>query len=82
MLTDQQLEVLEFERLYFRDPAAKRAEIRQRFDVTTTRYFQILNCLLDDPNAMRASPQVVARLRRIRVERQRARTPRDCSSTN
>lgn len=66
-------QILAFEREWFANPGSKEAAITRRFDITPTRYFQILNGLLDDPQAMTAAPQVVARLRRVRARRQRSR---------
>ncbi|MFA7266129.1 MAG: DUF3263 domain-containing protein [Candidatus Nanopelagicales bacterium] len=65
--------ILAFERQWFSNPGAKEAAITRQFGITPTRYFQILNGLLDDPRAMHESPQVVARLRRLRATRQRSR---------
>ncbi len=65
--------ILALERQWFANPGSKEAAITRQFGITPTRYFQILNGLLDDPRAMRESPQVVARLRRLRTARQRSR---------
>lgn len=65
--------ILALERQWFRNPGSKEAAIMRQFGMTPTRYFQILNGLLDDPRAMRESPQIVARLRRVRAARQRSR---------
>ncbi len=65
--------ILALERQWFANPGSKEATITRQFGITPTRYFQILNGLLDDPRAMRESPQVVARLRRLRTARQRSR---------
>ncbi len=75
-LSERDREILRFERSWFRHAGAKEAAIRDRFSLSATRYFQILNALLDNPEAMRHDPQVVARLRRIRATRQHARYPR------
>jgi hypothetical protein len=65
--------ILAFERHWFHDARAKETAITEQFGLTSTRYFQILNRLLDDPGAMRQDPQTVARLRRLRLARQRSR---------
>lgn len=75
-LTDQDLKMLRFERQFYRYAGTKESAIREAFGVSTTRYFQQLNALLDNPEAMRAEPQLVARLRRLRTARQAARHPR------
>ena len=50
--------------------------IRERFGVSATRYYQILNELLADPAAMAADPMLVRRLQRMRAARQRQRVAR------
>jgi hypothetical protein len=50
----------------------KERAIRERLDMSPTRYYQLLNALLDDPLALAYDPVTVNRLRRQR-ERQRAR---------
>lgn len=65
--------VLDFERRRWKHPGAKEQAIRDTFDVSATRYYQILNALLDDPAALAHAPALVGRLRRIRDARQRAR---------
>jgi hypothetical protein len=73
-LTDIDLRILELERRWFNNMGAKEAAITREFNITATRYFQILNGLIDNPRAMHAQPQVIARLRRVRANRQRARS--------
>ena len=41
-----------------------------------TRYYQLLNGLIDTPAALQADPMLVKRLRRMRASRQRARSAR------
>ncbi|HEX7354257.1 MAG TPA: DUF3263 domain-containing protein, partial [Mycobacteriales bacterium] len=41
-----------------------------------TRYYQILNALIDNPNALAVDPMLVKRLRRLRAARQRQRSAR------
>lgn len=65
--------VLEFERRRWKHAGAKEQAIRDEFDLSATRYYQILNALLDDPAALAHSPALVGRLRRVREARQRAR---------
>ena len=52
---------------------SKRAGIREQLDLSPTRYYQLLSALLDDPDAAAYDPLVVHRLRRLRVQRRRAR---------
>lgn len=65
-LTDRDRQVLDFERLWYRNPGAKEAAIRELFGCSATVYFQGLNRLLDHPGAIAYAPSVVNRLRRTR----------------
>ena len=62
------------------DPAARLGErdqeILESFDMSATRYYQVLNALIDRPEALAADPLLVRRLRRMRAERQRVRSAR------
>ena len=73
VLSPRDRRILALERQWFCNAGSKEAEISRQFGMTPTRYFQILNGLIDDPRAMRESPQVVARLRRLRLARRRTR---------
>jgi hypothetical protein len=53
-------------------PGAKERAIRERLGMSPTRFYQLLNALLDDPRALVQDPVTVNRLRRTR-EAQRAR---------
>ena len=55
---------------------AKETAIRERFDMSATRYYQVLNALVDRPEALAADPMLVKRLRRLRASRQKARAAR------
>ena len=72
-LSPRDRRILALERQWFCNAGSKEAEISRQFGMTPTRYFQILNGLIDDPRAMRESPQIVARLRRLRLARRRTR---------
>ena len=69
-------EILEFERQWWKYAGAKETAIRESFDMSATRYYQVLNALIDRPEALVADPLLVRRLRRMRAERQRARSAR------
>ena len=69
-------EILAFERQWWRFAGAKEAAIRERFGMSATRYYQVLNALLDKPEAMAADPLLIKRLRRLRTSRQRTRAAR------
>jgi uncharacterized protein DUF3263 len=76
-LTDQQRQILAFERQWWKHAGAKEQAIRDLFGVSATRYYQLLNGLLDDPAALAYDPVLVKRLRRLRATRTRARTGRN-----
>ncbi|MFM8349748.1 MAG: DUF3263 domain-containing protein [Actinomycetales bacterium] len=50
--------------------------MRELFDMSANRYYQILNGLIDSPYALAFDPMLVKRLRRMRAARQRARSAR------
>ena len=68
-LTDQELAILEFERQWWRYPGSKEGAIRELFSMSSPRYYQLLNALLDRPEAEAAYPTLVRRLRRLRNSR-------------
>jgi hypothetical protein len=73
-LSRREHEMLLFERHWWRQAGAKEKAIRDRFGVTPTRYYQVLNALVDRPDALAADPLLVRRLRRLRRARQRTRS--------
>lgn len=73
-LTDQQQTILDLEGAWWRYPGAKDARIREELGMSSTRYYQILNVLIDDPAALEHAPMTVNRLRRLREQRRRLRT--------
>jgi hypothetical protein len=75
-LSDRDSAILEFERQWWKYAGAKEQAIRDLFDMSATRYYQVLNTLLDNPAALEADPMLVKRLRRMRAARQRARSAR------
>jgi Protein of unknown function (DUF3263) len=75
-LTSRDQQILDFERLWWKYAGAKEQAIREKFDMSTTRYYQVLNALIDRPEALVEDPLLVRRLRRMRAERQRARSAR------
>ncbi|MFE1176648.1 DUF3263 domain-containing protein [Streptomyces sp. NPDC058773] len=64
--------VLAVERRSWPGPGPKERAIREQLGISPTRYYQLLNALLDDPRAVAHDPVTVNRLRRIR-EARRAR---------
>jgi hypothetical protein len=75
-LTRRDREILSFERQWWKYAGAKEQAIRDLFDMSATRYYQVLNALIDRPEALAADPMLVKRLRRLRASRQRARSAR------
>jgi hypothetical protein len=73
-LSRREHEMLTFERQWWRQAGAKETAIRDRFGVTPTRYYQVLNALVDRPDALALDPLLVRRLRRLRLARQRTRS--------
>jgi hypothetical protein len=69
-------EILAFERQWWKYAGAKEQAIRELFDMSATRYYQVLNGLIDTPEALAADPMLVKRLRRLRASRQRQRSAR------
>ena len=75
-LSDRDREIIAFERQWWKYAGAKEQAIRELFDMSATRYYQVLNALIDRPEALAVDPMLVKRLRRLRSARQRARSAR------
>jgi hypothetical protein len=75
-LTRRDRDILAFERQWWKYAGAKEQAIRELFDMSATRYYQVLNALIDTPAALSADPMLVKRLRRLRASRQRQRSAR------
>jgi hypothetical protein len=75
-LSDRDREILAFERRWWKYAGAKEEAARELFDLTATRYYQVLNALIDTPAALEHDPMLVKRLRRVRSTRQRGRSAR------
>ncbi|MGH3763372.1 DUF3263 domain-containing protein [Actinophytocola sp.] len=73
-LTQREREILAFERQWWKCPGLKEQAIHELFGVSPTRYYQLVNRLIDKREALAADPMLVKRLRRLRSGRQRART--------
>jgi hypothetical protein len=72
-LTERHLAILEFERTWWTLDEEKDLLIRARFACAPDAYYEELNRVLDDPEAMAADPLVVRRLVRLKDRRHRAR---------
>lgn len=68
-LDERARRMLAFERRWWRRPGAKEQAIMDTFGLTPTRYYQLLNALVDDPAALAYDPLLVGRLRRLRQRR-------------
>ena len=78
-LTALEAAILDFEASWWAADGAKDAEIRARFDLSAPRYYQLLNALIDRPEALAHAPLLVKRHRRLRQRRQEARSARHLS---
>ena len=72
-LTDRDRAILDFERSWWTEAGPKDTAIRERFELSGTRYYQLLTELLDDEDALAYDPLLIRRLRRVRERRRRAR---------
>ncbi|MEV0356549.1 DUF3263 domain-containing protein [Nocardia sp. NPDC050697] len=75
-LSRRDQEILAFERQWWKYAGAKEEAIRELFGMSPTRYYQVLNAVVDRPEALAADPMLVKRLRRLRASRQKARAAR------
>ena len=75
-LSQRDQQILVFERLWWKYAGAKEQAIRDEFEMSATRYYQVLNALIDRPEALAFDPLLVKRLRRLRSARQRLRSAR------
>ncbi len=75
-LTERDRRILAFERQWWKYAGAKEQAIRDLFGMSATRYYQVLNALIDREEALAHDPMLVKRLRRLRAARQRARSAR------
>ena len=75
-LSPRDQEILAFERQWWKYAGAKEQAVRELFEMSATRYYQVLNALIDRPEALATDPMLVKRLRRLRSARQRARSAR------
>ena len=75
-LSTRDREIIAFERQWWKYAGAKEQAVRELFDMSATRYYQVLNALIDNPAALQADPMLIKRLSRLRATRQRARSAR------
>lgn len=75
-LDERDLALLDFERQWWKEPGSKEQAVRERFGVGPTRYYQLVNALLEREDALRHDPLLVKRLRRARDRRLQSRAAR------
>ena len=75
-LSDLETKILDFEANWWRFACAKESAIKELFDLSAPRYYQLLNDLIDRDDALMAAPMLVKRLRRLREARMSARSAR------
>jgi hypothetical protein len=75
-LSERDQAILAFERQWWKYAGAKETAVREQFDMSATRYYQVLNALIDRDEALASDPLLVRRLRRLRAARQRQRSAR------
>src|SRR5271166_2705157 len=75
-LSERDMRILAFERSWWRLAGAKERDSLEVFAMPVTRYYQLLNELIDRPEAAEFDPVLVTRLRRPRSRRQRIRAAR------
>ncbi len=75
-LSDLESHILEFEASWWRFAGAKESAIKDLFDLSPPRYYQLLNDLIDREDALEAHPMLVKRLRRLRQARMAQRSAR------
>jgi hypothetical protein len=79
-LDERDMRILAFERRPWRHEGTKELQIRENFGVSATRYYQLLNELIDRPQAVAFDPVLVKRLRARRSKRAGRRSVRSAGS--
>jgi len=81
-LTERERALLDFEAAWWRSRSPKADQIRTQFGLSTPRYYQIINALIDRPEALAHDPVLVQRLRRLREQRRAARSSAKVAALN
>lgn len=68
-MNDLDRAMVDFERKWWRHGGSKEEAIHTEFGLNPTGYYQLLNALLDRPEARAHDPLTVKRLRRLRDRR-------------
>ncbi len=72
MLSECDKRVLDFEGVWWHYPGPKDRAVRDLLAMSSTRYYQMLRRLVDDPEAREYAPLTVHRLRKMRRDRREA----------
>lgn len=75
-LTERDAALLAFEESWWSAGSSKEAALLEQFGLSSPRYYQELNALIDRPEALAHKPVLVRRLRRMRESRQAKRSAR------
>jgi len=73
-LSDLEVRILDFERQWWKYAGVKDAAIKELFNLSAKQYYELLNNLIDRPDALAASPLLIKRLRRLREARVASRS--------
>ena len=65
--------ILDFERSWRQRSGPKELAIREHLHMSSSRYYELLNALLDEPDALSYDPLTVKRAQRVRNDRRRVR---------
>lgn len=79
-LTERERQILDFAGRWYRYAGKQEQDIRDLFGCSATRYWLSLNQLLEEPAALAYAPATVNRYRRVRAEKQAARSLRRLGS--
>ena len=80
-LSERQLAILEFERRWWKHAGPKEEAIREELALSPARYYQLLNAVIDSPDAVRHDPMLIKRLQRARDARTTAKAERATTSS-
>jgi len=69
-------EILDFEREGWSRSKPKEVAVRDRFGISSARYYQLLNRVIERSEALEYDPMLVQRLRRLRETRRQKRFAR------
>lgn len=68
-MNDMDRAILAFEGEWWQRAGNKERVIQERFGFSATQYYQRLNRLLDEPEALADQPSLIKRLQRLRGDR-------------